>query len=510
MTTFARDPRWRLVITSVLLICATGCPASAQQQSDRKADAPKKLAVPAEHKRAEAETSIRALFAEDYAKAESRVEKAALAGKLLKTGGETSDDNVAAYVLFTEARRVAIEGGKLSTALDAIDAIDSKFVCDAFAEKAEAITALSSVDYPILTAREVANHSVPFIESAIAAEEHDAAASVVSAALETANRLMDARLLAELEALKEQVDGLNDQHAAYLAALGVVKRDRRNKEAQLALSMYLGLRKNDWVAAEQHAALSGDNQIQKLMALEYSAPTSDEKQIALADGWWDFAESTQGIAKRQAQTRAAIWYEKALPTATGLTQHRIEQRLKSLPQSAAVRSSAGSTTPAKSTRPKRQVFLSDLQEKSVEYWEYAPRFGFNKNGTIYGGDRPRGSGVTAQITLAGKKSPHGIFAHPKPNGRSNVRYEIGGLGYETFEATVGVDENRRYGPHTPLTFEVLGDGKSLWRSKPVKRWGEPQHCKVDVGGVRSLELRVHCPGDASLAMAVWCEPRLTN
>lgn len=80
--------------------------------------------------------------------------------------------------------------------------------------------------------------------------------------------------------------------------------------------------------------------------------------------------------------------------------------------------------------------------------------------------------------------------------------------YERFEVTVGVADYKKHDPHTPLTFEVYGDGKQLWKSKPVKRCGEPQHCKsVNVKTVKQLELRVECPGDAGYAVAVWYEPR---
>jgi hypothetical protein len=162
---------------------------------------------------------------------------------------------------------------------------------------------------------------------------------------------------------------------------------------------------------------------------------------------------------------------------------------------------------ADSLADQEAVYLSDLPEKSLEYWEYLPNWGFGKEGKYFTGER---EGAFADITLAGKKSPQGIFAHPKTNGRSNIEYEIGGLGERLFQATIGVDDARRYGPHTPLTFEVLGDGKSLWKSRPVTRWGEPQDCQVEMRGVQTLELRVTCPGDASFAMAVWCEPRLVK
>ena len=151
------------------------------------------------------------------------------------------------------------------------------------------------------------------------------------------------------------------------------------------------------------------------------------------------------------------------------------------------------------------VYLTDLQEMSVEFWEYQPNWGFSKHGII---KAPKGE-TDSKIILEGKESPNGIFCHPKTNGISSLKYDIADMGFKSFQSNVGIADLRKYGPHTPCTFEVYGDGKLLWKSEPVRIWGKAQECKnLNINGVRELELRVRCPGDASFAMAVWCEPRL--
>ncbi len=151
------------------------------------------------------------------------------------------------------------------------------------------------------------------------------------------------------------------------------------------------------------------------------------------------------------------------------------------------------------------MYLSDLQEESVEFWEYKPNWGFNKHGCIGG---PVSDDKDEKFTLAGKESPHGIFLHPKPNGRSSLKYQIADLGYETLEATPGVADKPGQNPQSELTFEVYGDGKQLWTSK-TRKCGEPLNFPpLNIKGVKALELRVLCPGDGTLALAVWSEPRL--
>jgi hypothetical protein len=195
--------------------------------------------------------------------------------------------------------------------------------------------------------------------------------------------------------------------------------------------------------------------------------------------------------ERDARPRIAE-VKSAKPEA--IQEHREQEGIKKPPEKRAAKADDDNV-----------VYLSDLKESSVDVWVYIPGFGFGKDGSFF-----IGNGKYAKIVLDGKESPKGIFAHPKANGSSKVRYDVKGQKHQYFRTTVGVADERRHGPYTPLIFEVWGDGKRLWQSKPVKLWGQPQECAVKLPDVSQLELRVECPGDASFAYAVWVEPRLTD
>ena len=65
-------------------------------------------------------------------------------------------------------------------------------------------------------------------------------------------------------------------------------------------------------------------------------------------------------------------------------------------------------------------------------------------------------------------------------------------------------------PATALTFEVLGDGKSLWKSKPVAKLDMYETCELKIDKVKTLTLRVSCPGPNTFARAMWYEPILVE
>jgi S1-C subfamily serine protease len=142
-------------------------------------------------------------------------------------------------------------------------------------------------------------------------------------------------------------------------------------------------------------------------------------------------------------------------------------------------------------------FLCDLNEFDVRVgwgrFGKAGKLGYDVNGS---GD----------VKFNGAKAPKAISMAPPSGGYSTVKYRLDKKS-SFFKSTIGLHESERASA-TPLTFEVLGDGKSLWKSKAIKAQKETDECLVDVSTVDVLELRVHCPGSLDSARAIWVNPEL--
>lgn len=108
-------------------------------------------------------------------------------------------------------------------------------------------------------------------------------------------------------------------------------------------------------------------------------------------------------------------------------------------------------------------------------------------------------------------SPHGIYMHPGRNSFSRVIFRLD-KPYRTLKTAAAIpvimNERRQGDAVTPLTFQVFGDGRSLWESTPIRLKGTLQECEVSLEGVSELELRVDCPGADNWAVAAWFEPTL--
>jgi len=125
---------------------------------------------------------------------------------------------------------------------------------------------------------------------------------------------------------------------------------------------------------------------------------------------------------------------------------------------------------------------------------------FSTNGTGSNGEK---------VKVDGRPVPHSIFLHPPAKGEAQVKYALDAK-WVAFRTTVGVPkiEENTENPASALTFEVLADGKSVWKSEPVSKVGEFQTCTLRVEKVKVLTLLVHCPDQAFWCRAFWFEPVL--
>ena len=111
--------------------------------------------------------------------------------------------------------------------------------------------------------------------------------------------------------------------------------------------------------------------------------------------------------------------------------------------------------------------------------------------------------VTGQpLAIGGKKFERGVGTHTD----SIVRLQLKG-GAEKFSAFVGVDDAAG-SDHASISFRVIGDGKTLFRSPAMKRGQAARKVEVDVKGVKLLLLIADSGGDVSYGHADWAEAKL--
>jgi hypothetical protein len=107
--------------------------------------------------------------------------------------------------------------------------------------------------------------------------------------------------------------------------------------------------------------------------------------------------------------------------------------------------------------------------------------------------------------------PFSITLYPTSGSVAQASYPLSGK-WAAFHVHVGIPEfpDTAKPPASEVTFELIGDGDSLWKSKPTKELNESQLAKVCVEKIMVLTLRVHCPGSSDWCRACWLEAILTD
>ena len=89
---------------------------------------------------------------------------------------------------------------------------------------------------------------------------------------------------------------------------------------------------------------------------------------------------------------------------------------------------------------------------------------------------------------------------------SEGEFELNGV-YGEVSATVGIDEEFK-NAEGAVEFNVVGDGKELWRSGNLKKADGARQVKVDVRNVRHLVLRVKRTAEGGRIHADWVDVKL--
>lgn len=116
-----------------------------------------------------------------------------------------------------------------------------------------------------------------------------------------------------------------------------------------------------------------------------------------------------------------------------------------------------------------------------------------------------------QVKIDGRDQLHSIFLHPKARGPALASYRLNRQWSELRgEACIPRMGDERGRIESPVVFEILGDKKVLWTSKPIQEFDQRQAFQVEIEKAEMLHLRVKCPGKPSYARAVWIEPVLVR
>jgi len=237
------------------------------------------------------------------------------------------------------------------------------------------------------------------------------------------------------------------------------------------LGLSLALVDGDWRRGLLWLARGDDRTLRRLAQIDRQEMYDTPEQLAVAEAWWDLAGQADGEIRNRLLARSLWWYRRALSKLHEFRKTQVQARLDEA--------------------------LPGLPER--DYLFFMPESELKQFDAHLLREQP--------VVVRGERSPNGLFTHAVSNDSAHAAFHLGKR-YRRFRGAAAINDSAGNRTATALTFRVVGDGRELWKSSPLKESGASEAFDLDVAGVDKLELFVDCPGDNGWAHSEWIEPRL--
>ena len=288
------------------------------------------MAVPHEDSQKEALTLIKDLFRDDFTKAQSAAGKQALAKKMLDQGMQTKGNATHQYVLFEQARDLAVAAVDGELAFRAIDEMAAAFQIDAPAMKADLLGDFAKKARLPAEHKALADRALLLIDEAVAEGNFTLATEAGKLALAEANKSRDKDAIAAARAATKELQRSAKTFAEIKTALATLDKQPDDADANLTVGTYFCFLKGNWDKGLPHLARGSDAQLKALAEKDVAGASAAADQVALADAWWKLAESESAATKQSIAVRAGHWYLQALPSLSGLEKTKVERQVKAI------------------------------------------------------------------------------------------------------------------------------------------------------------------------------------
>lgn len=257
-------------------------------------------------------------------------EKLRVARDMLDAAQHSQEPPATRYVLLRSAAELAQAADDVELMLKAADAAGAKFEIDPLNAKAKLLTGFAENATRAETIEACVGAIEQFAREAIAADRVDLARQLAEAAYRMCERSQGKAYRKRAYDRRNELQKLAELWARVQAAQKTLETTPNDAAAHLQLGRWLALVKGDWQTGLPHLAKSGDAVLSKLAEKEAAAPTQPQAQVALADAWWDAAQSATPEYKPALLLRAGHWYKLAEPALPALSRSKVEKRLQEI------------------------------------------------------------------------------------------------------------------------------------------------------------------------------------
>lgn len=287
-----------------------------------------------------ARAAVNELFGMELADATTPAQRAQLIKRLLGVAKETKDDTAGRYSLLLKAQELAMEDGDPELLLACIKEVEEGYQVDGLELRSAKLTELFGRQLSRVDTRALTAVAEGVVLEAVGQDRYEVANRLAEAALAGARRKNDSVAISGAKRLAQRTGQLAREFAAIKDALAKLELDPSDVDANLRVGEFYCFHARSWNRGLKHLAESSSVEFSGVAQLDIAQPTNVDEQVTLGDAWRDRAKGKAETVRGACLSRAAYWYEKAVPSLSGLTKSLIEKRAAAL-RSEVERSSQG-------------------------------------------------------------------------------------------------------------------------------------------------------------------------
>ncbi len=291
-----------------------------------------RLEVPAADAQSAALKVIRELFQERYA-AREREQRRAFARFLQQKAADTRDNPAARYVLYLEARDMAVAAGDAGLLLGVLQDLGRQYRLDRHEMVVDTLIKAAKRPRDSPSNQSLARLALETARGEMAKENYDSATLLCEAAKEMARKAGDGATVKQIVSLLKDVTERKQALAAFLE-LPAEKRsgeDSGDPQVNWIAARYYCLVKGDWPRGLALVLRSDEAGLRDAAQSELAhPPVSTAQMVAAGDHWYDASRTADELGRRFARGRAIYWYQRTVHSVSGLTRSKVERRLAEL------------------------------------------------------------------------------------------------------------------------------------------------------------------------------------
>lgn len=277
------------------------------QTADKRLSQPEAAAIE------KARKDILEIFGKDIEKSKTPAARKELAERLLRAAKDGAESPANRWVLFNQARDLAIAANDALLAMQTVNEFATVFGVNRGEIAADTIEKLGKVTATVAT-KGFVDLVVVEADQAIDADEYKAAVKLATVGLRGAQSIKDAGLIRKLDV---QLKLANELSKAFDDVKGIDEQ----------MGKFQCFRKGNWAKGLPLLVNAQEENLAAVAKKDLTNPNEAKGQCDVGDAWFELAQKRKGDEHVSMLRRAYYWYRLGVGGATGLAKARTEQRL---------------------------------------------------------------------------------------------------------------------------------------------------------------------------------------